>query len=285
MQQSTLLTVIDPTTDDQAALKRAEQLAVDTGAQIHAFCCTYVEDMGEFASRKDAKHQTLIEAKEHLNKLTGPLKTENINVTTEAYWNEDWQESVIHACGRNAADMVIKAVSPHSSIARQLTKTSDFSLLRNASCPVLLTRSGAPWQNRRILAAVDIDSNEPEHDLLNNAIVTEAQKLSKATGFDLYLVAAMTPNADFSAIFNLLEDEAEEGSEIELVAQRFGVNPERIIIQSGSPRKVIIDAANDTNADVLVIGTVARKGLSGAIVGNTAEKLLDELAIDVLTVS
>lgn len=285
MQQSTLLTVIDPTTDDQAALKRAEQLAVDTGAQIHAFCCTYVEDMADFASRKDAKHQTVIETKERLHKLTDPLKDEKISVTTEAYWNEDWQESVIHACGRSGATMVIKAASPHSNIARQLTKTSDFSLLRNASCPVLLTRSGSPWQNRRILAAVDIDSNDTEHDLLNNAVVTEAQKLARATGFDLFLVAAMEGNADFSTIFNLLEDEKDDETEAELVAQRFGVNPDRVIIENGSARKVIADTADDINADVLVIGTVARKGLSAAIVGNTAEKLLDELAIDILAVS
>lgn len=285
MQQSTLLTVIDPTTDEQAALKRAEQLAVDTGAHIHAFCCAYVEDMSNFSSRKDAKHQTLIEAKERLYKLTDPLKAENINVSIEAYWNEDWQESVIHACGRSGASMVIKTASPHSNIARQLTKTSDYSLLRNASCPVLLTRNGSPWQNRRILAAVDIDSNNAEHDLLNNAVVTEAQKLAKATGFDLFLVTAMEGKTDFSTIFNLLEDEQDDESEAELVAQRFGVNPDRVIIENGSARKVIANTAAEINADVLVIGTVARKGLSAAIVGNTAEKLLDELAIDILAVS
>ena len=45
---------------------------------------------------------------------------------------------------------------------------------------------------------------------------------------------------------------------------------------------VIPQVAHQLDAAVTVIGTVARTGLSGALIGNTAEVILDALESDVL---
>lgn len=45
---------------------------------------------------------------------------------------------------------------------------------------------------------------------------------------------------------------------------------------------VIPQVAQQLDAAVTVIGTVARTGLSGALIGNTAEIILDALECDVL---
>lgn len=284
MSNAVLLTVIDPSAIEQPALRRAESLAVDTGASIHAFCCDYPQELDQFSSRRDAKQQTLAAIRERLTALTEPLRRERIQVTTEAFWNQNWERSVLEASSRTGAAMVIKTISPHTPLARQLTHTSDYALLRHARCPVLLTQNGEPWQNRRILVAIALDAADEAHEHLNNAAVAEAQKLARATGSALHLVTALELSPKLTDVFRLLEDDESLQSDAERIGERYGINPDRVHIQQGSARTVIADTAADINADVLVIGTVARRGVNAALLGNTAERLVDTIGIDLLVV-
>lgn len=282
MPQSTFLVVIDPTADSQPALKRAEQLAVDSGARLHLFCCYQPEDISDFHSRHDAKHSTMIDVKLRLEALAKPLRDEGIDVTCEAYWNQNWQESVVHACSRVAPAMLIKSTVCHKGFLQHLKNRSDFTLLRKAPCATLLVKEDTPWLNQRILAAVNIDTADATHDVLNNAIVAEAQRLARVTQSDLHLVAARDHTANMADVLGLLKDD--DHSQEEAVGQRFGVNPDRVHIRDDKATDAILAVAQETKADLLVIGTVARHGLGAALIGNTAEKILDQLDIDVLTV-
>jgi len=53
-------------------------------------------------------------------------------------------------------------------------------------------------------------------------------------------------------------------------------------VLEGPADVVIPQVAHQISAAVTVIGTVARTGLSGALIGNTAEVILDALESDVL---
>ena len=50
----------------------------------------------------------------------------------------------------------------------------------------------------------------------------------------------------------------------------------------GPVDKVIVSYAARVRAQIVVLGTVARQGLSAAIIGNTAEEVLQHLRTDVL---
>ncbi|MDT4855639.1 Universal stress protein E [compost metagenome] len=53
-------------------------------------------------------------------------------------------------------------------------------------------------------------------------------------------------------------------------------------IEEGPADVLIPHVAHQLGAAVTVIGTVARSGISGALIGNTAEVVLDTLESDVL---
>jgi universal stress protein E len=284
MIPATLFVVIDPTTDEQRALKRAEQLAVDTGARLHLFCCEYRDDLSDFGSKKEAKQDCLNTVREQLEALAQPLRAEGLKIDCEAYWNRDWQSSIVRAASRVGADLILKSSDPHSYLQRHLQQTSDFTLLRQASCAVLLVRSKDPWLEQQLLAAVTLDTDDSEHDLLNNAIITEAQRLAKATQSHLHCVTAIDPSNDIADVLKLLESE-ELDSDEEKVSERFGINPERVHIQRGKTIEVISKTAKDLRADVLIIGSVARKGISAMLIGNSAEKLIDNVDMDILIVN
>ena len=50
------------------------------------------------------------------------------------------------------------------------------------------------------------------------------------------------------------------------------------------PSKEIPSVAKKVKADLVVLGNVGRTGLKGLVIGNTAEKILQRLAVDVLLV-
>lgn len=50
----------------------------------------------------------------------------------------------------------------------------------------------------------------------------------------------------------------------------------------GEPEDVIERYVHDHGIDLVVMGTVARTGLSGVLIGNTAERVLQRLRVSVL---
>ncbi|MNN76326.1 Universal stress protein E [compost metagenome] len=62
----------------------------------------------------------------------------------------------------------------------------------------------------------------------------------------------------------------------------FDIKDDRLHVAEGPADVLIPYTANKYDAVVTVIGTVARTGISGALIGNTAEVVLDSLECDVL---
>ena len=58
----------------------------------------------------------------------------------------------------------------------------------------------------------------------------------------------------------------------------------RMHIVKGRAHEVIPNLAGETKADLVVMGTLARTGIPGLIVGNTAESILNNLNCSVLAI-
>jgi universal stress protein E len=276
-----IFAVIDPTQETQAALERAVNIASDKEDYVHAFLCDYSNDteLQAASSRSEAKHKVLTRSEERLGSILASLGQQPFTLGKEAYWNQNWPKSVTLASGRHGADLVIKNMSPLRDKKLRF-KSADRYLLRNASCPVLLVLPEHSGAYKKILVAVDLETEDEAHLRLNNAAITAARQLAQRTNSELYLVAAYVDRLN-----DELLDDCENATQQEQIAQTFGVNNERVILEQGAAKDIILRTTKELNADVLVLGTSARKGLAGALVGNTAEKVLAEIPCDVLAVS
>jgi len=58
----------------------------------------------------------------------------------------------------------------------------------------------------------------------------------------------------------------------------------RLHMPKGAARKVIPEIAKELQVDCIVMGTVARTGIPGLFMGNTAETILDQLECSVLAI-
>ena len=62
----------------------------------------------------------------------------------------------------------------------------------------------------------------------------------------------------------------------------FDLDPALVSLKEGPADLLIPRTADEVGAVLTVMGTVARTGLSGALIGNTAEVVLDSIQTDVL---
>ena len=63
-----------------------------------------------------------------------------------------------------------------------------------------------------------------------------------------------------------------------------GVLPHEILIRAGDPASEIIKAANELNADLIVMATHGRTGIEHFLLGSVAERVVREAARPVMTV-
>lgn len=267
-----ILVVIEPNADtDQVAnlaMPRACLIARATEASLHLLVCD-----------KDADHGELLSDLRHV------LEAKGIEVTTEQDWHESTHQTIVKAQQAQGADLVIKQHFPDSTLRRALLTPADWKLLRYCPCPVLMVKSDRPWKGGAILAAVDVGNPDGEHTALHYSIVQHGFDLAEMAGGELHVIAAH-PSPTLSAaepVYQLpAHVEGEYREQCKAFQIEFGIDDAHLHIAEGPADVLIPFTAHHLQAAVTVIGTVARTGFSGALIGNTAEVVLDSLESDVL---
>jgi nucleotide-binding universal stress UspA family protein len=172
----------------------------------------------------------------------------------------------------------------------------DMELLRNCPCPVLLVRQGQPATTPRIACAVDASSEDPDAQALNVKIVEFALLLAGAlesnppilfhawVPFGERAVRRHMAEGEFAAYLESARQQASAGLThiARFFEDRFHQTP--TVLRRGAPHHVIPEFVVSENIDVLVMGTVARGGIPGFLIGNTAERVLRKLPCSVLTI-
>jgi len=65
-------------------------------------------------------------------------------------------------------------------------------------------------------------------------------------------------------------------------AKLFSISKPHTHVEEGLPEDVIEKLADDLDAELVILGTIGRTGISAALIGNTAEHVIDRLNCDVL---
>ena len=288
-----IIAVIDPTKDDQNALARSIDLAKKSGASITAFMTVYdfSYEMTTMLSgdEREAMRKAVLKDRElWLKDLVSPYQ--NININTQVIWHNRPYEAIINTVINDKYDLVIKGTHQHGALKAVIFTPTDWHLVRKCPTPVLFVKDMAWPAHGNILAAVNAVSENDQHLSLNKRIIKDAQFLSELANAKLNLVNAYPATPVNIAIeipeFNPgLYNESVKKHHIEStneLASEFNLTSEQCFIEEGLPEDVIPDVAKRLNSELVVIGTVGRTGLSAALVGNTAEHVIDSLDCDVL---
>ncbi len=216
---------------------------------------------------------------------------------------------IIREVLRHEHDLVIKQAES-GGLLNRMFGSDDMHLLRKCPCPLYLVKPGAPENYRRIVAAVDVDDAYPARErrtrhLLNVQILELASSLVLSEFAELHIVYAWEdiaektmrypflgiPEERIMAHAEALRRQHEHHLE-QLVNETLGERGERVRnylrpqthLLKGSPRREIPRFAAEIDAELVVMGTVARTGIPGLLMGNTAETILNQLDCSILAV-
>jgi universal stress protein E len=211
-------------------------------------------------------------------------------LTSAAMWNRHAWEGIVHAAQSTDAHLIMKTADRDAGFPAPLRTPDDWNLLRHASVPVLLTQPSAWLPKPTIVAAVDV--YDPDHEALNARILSAAQHLCHQLDGELHLVSIfpvlskwldeVTSVQSYVKLRRDVENEIFE--ELTQFANREGVTHYRPHAVEGEPVDAMRNLTALVHADIVVLGTKARSGVTGVLLGNTAEKLLHALTCDVMTV-
>jgi nucleotide-binding universal stress UspA family protein len=216
---------------------------------------------------------------------------------------------IIREILRGGHDLVVKNPERYDFLDH-LLGSDDMHLLRKCPCPVWLVKAGTPGKYRRVLAAVDVDDNYPARELeirhgLNREILELADAVATADAAELHVAHAWdAPAEKFMRGSALHISDAEIAAYVDQVHERRVRNLKRLVRQTGGvppdgapdrpepelhlpkgwARREIPLLAKQIGADLIVMGTVARTGIPGFIMGNTAETILGKIDCSVLAI-
>ncbi|MDP3846218.1 MAG: universal stress protein [Pseudomonas sp.] len=263
-----ILVVIQPHQPDGLALKRAKLIAGVTQSHLHLLVC-----------EKNHDHQAELDA------LAASLSTEGFSVSTQQNWLSSIHQTVIAAQQAEGCGLIIKQHTPDNPLKKLILTPDDWKLLRYCPAPVLMVKSDKPWTNGTVLAAVDAGNADGEHRALHSSIINHGFDIAELAQGVLHVISAY-PSPMLSAAdptFQLKESiEARYKNNCQAFLNELALAPECLHIEEGPADVLIPFMASKLNAVLTVIGTVARTGISGALIGNTAEVILDTLDSDVL---
>lgn len=288
-----ILFVNDPGTDNAPALQRAAQLARTNQARL-----TIVNVGQELPASLNDFGQTFRRLQEEqFQSLIGEIDAEGLDVTTRQLTGTPFLE-IIKEVIRGRHDLVIKPAEGRGGLSRMLFGTTDLHLLRKCPCPVWIIKPSKRKQYARILAAVDPDPAEPANAKLNRLILDLATSLARREDSEVHIVHAWTmpyestlrsgrahlPKADIDQLVRATGNTHKEWMNQLLGHYDLRDIPAEVHLLKGSPGDVIPRMAHEKSVELIVMGTVARTGIPGFFIGNTAEKTLAAVDCSILAV-
>jgi universal stress protein E len=297
-----LVAVKDVRGSNASTLRKAAQLARALDAKLelfHAMTEPVPIDAFIFTGQSMKKFETdaRLRCLRRLESLAAPLRRNGLAVTTAADWDFPAHEALIRRARRTKADLIVAQQHGRRHIAPMFLRYTDWELLRHSPVPVLLVKTGRQYDAPRVLAAIDPSHAFAKTARLDAEILHRGARIAAATRGQLHVVHTYVPTLmDMSPVELASVDstaqitahaakQARTGFDKTLRAARLGqLAPERRHLLVAHAVDAIPALARKLRCDLVVMGAVSRSGLKRLAIGNTAERLLDDLPCDLLIV-
>jgi len=293
-----ILAVIDPAAAEQKSLTRAILLASKTGASVTAFLTIYdfsyeLTTMLSIDERECMRQAVVDDRTDWLtNVVEDAANIESVCLDLKVVWHNRPFESILYEVIDNNYDLVVKGTNQHDTLKSVIFTPTDWHILRKSPVPVLLVKDHDWQDNEQIIAALNIGSQDAEHISLNQKITESAIYFAQILKGQVHLVNSY-PGTPVNIAIEIPEFnpqnynktiEQHHKKAMQEHATKFQLAPENSHVEEGLPEEVIQQVASSIDAELVIIGTVGRTGISATLIGNTAEHVIDVLNCDVLAI-
>jgi nucleotide-binding universal stress UspA family protein len=236
------------------------------------------------------------ENEEMLKKFVSMGRRKGVQISAQVLRGIPFIE-IIREVLRDNHDLVVVSREVKSPFSDMFYGSTTFRLIRKCPCPVLAYRSNDNGQVRRVLVAVDFAPLDENLNDLNIKMTRLAASLAHKEGSELHIVHCWNERQEkrlkkrlrlkSNDTENFIREikKAHKRALAELVEKctEDYFSPQVHLLE-GEPEEVIVGLTKTEKVGLLVMGTISRVGIAGFFIGNTAEKILNQVECSVLTV-
>ena len=175
-------------------------------------------------------------------------------------------------------DLLLTSTRKQKTAKEHILGSTMVALMRQCPCPVWAVKPET-GEERKIMVGMHFDEEVADHnDTLNHHLLNIATSLTEKMAQEIHLVNIVKKaNDDLSSqrlaeLNKLADDVPTDYSEM------------KSIVLEGNVATVIPEYAEQQSIDLLIMGMLSRTGLLGFFIGNTAEKIMDDLDCSILVV-
>ena len=292
-----ILVAVDVSQSSHPELERAQQIVKYSNASLHIV--DVLRDLNMTARLLSHQWQTsheevAAEKVAALELLAESLRSQGIATSCELLRGK-FSQQLIHVVESRHIDLLIRSAKGARSSEPGFIGSTSSQLLHRAPCAVWLTQGENAAGCKRVLAAVDATPDDQAHAALNRTILQHSLDLVEREGCELHVVyvwdvfgAEMIrprmPEADFAEMLERNRVAHEESYERELSEFGLHTRDNNVHMLRGEAVVAIPNFCRAREIDLMVCGTVARVGLSGMMIGNTANRMLSRIPCSILAI-
>ena len=276
---------------EDPALKRALALAARQHVNITV---GWLAEEAAAISDKSMREAVLENERIELIQLVAPIAQQGISIQPVLILGRPYM-SIIHRVQTRGYSLVIKTARGRLLEPSLFFGSTALHLLRKCPCPVWVVDDQGAAQPGPLLAAIDPANDAADARNLAETVLDLAGFLAERDKVPLHVLHAWTAPYE-EALRNigfLRMSETEIGNYIKKAEETHRNAFDGVMARHGSAiphfvkgraDAVIVAMTRDLGITTLVMGTVARGGIPGLLVGNTAETVLAQVRCSVLAV-
>lgn len=284
-----VLLVSDLSPAKKNALDRAVELAQRNQADLTII--DFINDLPKALRKIQA--DVLKVKKKQMEETVSALRQKVSRVSCQILQGTCFVE-IIRKVIRNKHDLVIIPAEGKTKFKEHIFGSTSMHLMRKCPCPVWVIKTSRSKKYFHILAAIDLSEDGSFKNHINTKIMDLSSSLANWDCSDLHMVYSWHTLGKLYLYGNLrfdikqfdLEARNEYKRRMKLLLAEYKLNKAttKIHINKGTAIEVIPSLVKKYHIDLIVMGTVCRNGLAGALIGNTAEGVLQQVDCSVLTV-
>lgn len=240
------------------------------------------------ADLHDEKLRRLVEqaARDKLNELRQQLIEQNIPTAEPLLEVGRPYNKIVETAHRDQHNIIVIGAGAKKKKDKFQLGTTAEKIIRWSDKPVWVVKKDKPLKVRTILCPVDF--SEPSTLALKNAIV-----IARRFEAELVVLSVYEHLSSRGAIYYQKEWDNQSNQGLVQYKGRLGAylskhfNWHKVkwkrVVKAGIPEEEILSAINEYKADLLIMGTTGRSGLSKFMMGSVTEKVIREVPCTFIT--
>jgi universal stress protein E len=295
-----ILAIVEPDSLPQEVVRRATWLAGLYDCDIELFLCDpNIGPLGEslFLSNEAAEIKKRIQAAQNeiLDELATIARDAGVSVGTAILEQRPIADGILDRALAIEPRFVVKGIEYHSVAERSIFVDTDWQLIRGCMYPLWLVKPHEMHDEMRIVASVDPTHSHDKPAALDQVIVNAANDIAKRANGDVHLLHTYNrmigvgneATFTFKPIILPIEEldekiQKEHREQLDALANANNFDADHVHQLPGKTSEILPAFVRAHNMDLVVMGAIARWGIKRAIIGSTAERVMDMLPCDVL---